>query len=198
MTCEQELARTLKKLVLSGSRHGTKLDYSQVDREVVSAAIVQYLEQAQRLGQGFAQQQLGQQSRGLGNALKSVVTTAQNLMSRAINWATSLFSEQVEALGDDASSDDIEAVMESVAEQVADTYATTEIQTVIEETVLDALQASGVAQIEAVNEPDACALCVTNAEAGPIPIGSTFPSGHTNAPFHNRCRCHIQAVGGQS
>ena len=36
--------------------------------------------------------------------------------------------------------------------------------------------------------------CDENAEAGPIPFGTNFPSGQSHSPFHVRCQCSIQAV----
>ncbi len=125
-----------------------------------------------------------------------LIDRAKNLIQRALTWAKDLFASKVDDLGDDASSDDIEQALEDVSITVAETLGLTEIQSVVEEIVQDEFVAAGIGQIEAVNEPGACAMCVANAEAGPINIGDTFPSGDTNAPFHGRCRCHTVPSGG--
>jgi len=125
-----------------------------------------------------------------------LIDRAKNLIQRALTWAKDLFASKVDDLGDDASSDDIEQALEDVSITVAETLGLTEIQSVVEEIVQDEFVAAGIGQIEAVNEPGACAMCVANAEAGPINIGDTFPSGDTNAPFHGRCRCHTVPAGG--
>lgn len=38
---------------------------------------------------------------------------------------------------------------------------------------------------------DVCAICAGNAAVGPVPIGSPYPSGDTDAPAHVRCRCAV-------
>ena len=126
----------------------------------------------------------------------SLLDRAKNLIQRALSWAKDLFTSKVDDLGDDASSDDIEQALEDVSITVAETLGLTEIQSVVEETVMNEFVAAGIGQIEAVNEPGACAMCVANAEAGPINIGDTFPSGDSQAPAHNRCRCHVAPIGG--
>jgi len=102
----------------------------------------------------------------------------------------------VDDLGDDASEDDALSALDDTALVVAETLGLTEIQSVVEETVMGELQASGIAQVEWVNEPGACPICLDNADAGPVNIGDTFPSGDSQAPAHNRCRCHTVPAGG--
>lgn len=38
---------------------------------------------------------------------------------------------------------------------------------------------------------EGCDYCEENAEAGPIPLGSEFPSGDTEPPAHPNCRCSV-------
>ncbi len=198
LQCEQNLAHHLSILVLSGDIRDHVLSFQQVYRDDAAAAIAPYLEQAQALGHGYAQKQLARLERGLGNAIKGgmqwAIDQARILVDRALSWAQELFASKIEELGDDATDEDIEEALEEVAETVADTLALTDIQSVIEQAVMSDLEDAGIAMIEAVNEPDACELCMQNAEAGPIPIGTPFPSGETSAPFHHRCRCHVEAV----
>lgn len=196
LDCEKKLERSLASLVLQGKVTKSTVSYEHVDRDYAARAIVQYLEQAQALGKRFAEQQLATLARSIvvGNPLGSLLDRARDLVDRVLTWAKDLFVSKVEALGEDADEESIEQALEDTAEIVSETQASTEIQGVIEQEVMDELQAAGTTMIEAVNEPDACELCVANAEAGPIPIGSAFPSGDTNTPFHHRCRCHVQGV----
>jgi 8-oxo-dGTP pyrophosphatase MutT (NUDIX family) len=43
---------------------------------------------------------------------------------------------------------------------------------------------------------NACGPCAANAAAGPITVGSKFPSGHTAPPAHPHCGCHLDTEGG--
>ena len=160
-----------------------------------------YLAQAQELGRKYAAKYvelpIRSQEAVIGaDIVPGLIDRAKNLIQRALTWAKDLFASKVDDLGDDASSDDIEQALEDVSITVAETLGLTEIQSVVEETVQGEFVQAGIGQIEAVNEPGACAMCVANAEAGPINIGDTFPSGDTNAPFHGRCRCHTVPAGG--
>lgn len=38
---------------------------------------------------------------------------------------------------------------------------------------------------------EGCEYCEENADAGPVPLGSEFPSGDTEPPAHPNCRCSI-------
>ena len=124
-------------------------------------------------------------------AAKSLVQGAKDLIDRALSWASDLFASQVEQLGDDASEEDIEAVLEDVAVNVAENIGLTAIQDTIEQTVLDEFRAAGVAKKIWVDEPGACEKCVNNASAGAIGIDESFPSGDDQPTAHNRCRCHL-------
>lgn len=48
----------------------------------------------------------------------------------------------------------------------------------------------GVEQVEWL-VADPCDLCADNADASPIPIGDTFPSGDNEPPAHPNCMCSI-------
>jgi 8-oxo-dGTP pyrophosphatase MutT (NUDIX family) len=54
-------------------------------------------------------------------------------------------------------------------------------------------QQLGINQVRWVLDPSSktCPRCIANAEAGTVPIGSTFPSGDRTVPAHPRCRCAI-------
>lgn len=148
-------------------------------------AIAQLLEQAQTLGRQYASKQLAQLERSwhIGSPSR-LLGRAGNLLDRAIQWSRDLFLSNDQA--------DAQA-LEDIAERVSETLASTETTDVIEETVMDELQAAGTKKKSWNVEPGACELCTTNAEAGAIPIGQAFPSGHQRAPGHERCRCHVDA-----
>ncbi len=182
----------LKSLIKSAQIRGKTLSF-EGDTINTAHEITVFLGQAQTLGHGYAEKQLAQVERGVVSALSGgvqwAIDQASNLIDRALSWAKELFASKVEDLGDEASAEDIEQALEGVAENVAETLATTEIQDVVEKTVMNDLQDAGVAMVEIVCDPDACDLCMANADAGPIPIGTAFPSGETSPPFHRRCRC---------
>lgn len=41
---------------------------------------------------------------------------------------------------------------------------------------------------------DPCPICIANAAAGAIPLGTAFPSGHQAPTAHPDCRCELTAV----
>jgi len=58
---------------------------------------------------------------------------------------------------------------------------------------LDGYQRLGVTMGRWMVDPasNVCAVCIGNAEAGPVPIGDVYPSGAAQAPAHPRCRCAV-------
>lgn len=56
----------------------------------------------------------------------------------------------------------------------------------------DLARLDGVTHLVWQTDPDKpCPICVSNADAGPVPIGTAFPSGDYSPPVHPRCRCAI-------
>ena len=45
-----------------------------------------------------------------------------------------------------------------------------------------------------LDDPLACPVCRTNADAGPIDIDKSFPSGDMTVPCHPRCSCDVISV----
>jgi hypothetical protein len=39
-----------------------------------------------------------------------------------------------------------------------------------------------------------CSICVVNSEAGPVPIGQPYPSGHSRPGIHVKCGCSLAPV----
>ena len=186
--------------IIKSQRDGKSFKDRQID-DVIIQHVAEYLQQAQVLGKQYAAKYvelpIPSQEAVIGaDIVPGLLDRAKNLIQRALTWAKDLFTSKVDALGDDANEDDVLSALDDTALVVAETLGLTEIQSVVEETVMDEFVQAGIGQIEAVNEPGACAMCVANADAGPINIGDTFPSGDTNAPFHGRCRCHTVPAGG--
>jgi hypothetical protein len=58
--------------------------------------------------------------------------------------------------------------------------------------------ANGVDRTDWIAAAGACPLCQRNVDAGPVRLGSSFPSGATGPPGHPHCRCatapHIESI----
>jgi SPP1 gp7 family putative phage head morphogenesis protein len=93
-------------------------------------------------------------------------------------WTTSKLADAMDAvLGDPAR---------------ADMISTTELARAVSQASLDTYKTNGITQVawEAADNP--CeALCLPNAEAGPITTGDSFPSGVDAPPAHPLCRCAL-------
>jgi hypothetical protein len=73
------------------------------------------------------------------------------------------------------------------------TGATTETTNASSAAALDTYRANNVEMGQWELDPNLknCATCVINSEAGPVPVGQPYPSGHTRPPIHGRCGCGI-------
>jgi SPP1 gp7 family putative phage head morphogenesis protein len=79
----------------------------------------------------------------------------------------------------------------------AELIARTEIATAHNEGSLDGYKAASAAGIAIQKEwldSDGCDECSENADAGPIDLDDTFPSGDDCPPAHPNCRCAISPV----
>lgn len=76
------------------------------------------------------------------------------------------------------------------------TAATTETTNASSAAAMDVYRANNVelGTWELDPQLNNCGICVTNSEAGPVPIGQPYPSGHTRGPIHGRCGCGIAPV----
>ena len=45
-----------------------------------------------------------------------------------------------------------------------------------------------------LDDPEACVICRTNADAGPIEIDDVFPDGSATVPAHVNCSCDLASV----
>ncbi len=65
--------------------------------------------------------------------------------------------------------------------------AETELSRAIHAGMQDTYEANGIAMVAWVHLPGACARCMVNAAASPLPVGRPWPEG--SVPVHARCRC---------
>jgi hypothetical protein len=160
---------------------------SHEDQESAAHTLASIIEQAQAIGHAHAAQERGIAWGGnFSNALSSAWDIVTNFVGRMKDWITGQ-----ESGGADLSEDDVVAEIDSLASTVAGV----EVASAIEQEVLDSLQSQGFMQIAWIAQPGACPLCVANAEASPLPIGSEWPSGDTIPPAHPHCRCSIGSAG---
>ncbi|MHA6764693.1 NUDIX hydrolase [Streptacidiphilus sp. PAMC 29251] len=73
------------------------------------------------------------------------------------------------------------------------TIALTEITRSSGLAALFGYQQLGVSRVQWLIDPsgNVCPRCLANAGAGPVALGTTFPSGDRSVPAHPRCRCAV-------
>ncbi len=138
----------------------------------------------------------GNESRGLINAFKNIAGQAVQIVGGIIEQLKEKAREILDAIFGSGEIDDVDAAiaeaeteLEEWAADYSDLVAITEVTAAIEEAIIDEAIQQGAEQIWWVDSPGACEYCIANAEASPLPIGSTFPSGDQVPPAHPRCRC---------
>lgn len=86
----------------------------------------------------------------------------------------------------------VEAMREKLVRDRAKTIAQTEMGDAIEAGNLErAKKRKATHKTWLIVQGRVCPICIANAQAGPILIDESFPSGHTHAPAHPRCRCTV-------
>ena len=75
----------------------------------------------------------------------------------------------------------------------AHTTAWTEMNRATSAATLAEYAADGIPASEWMTAFDqrVCPFCAKNEEAGPVPLGEAYPSGHRRPPGHPRCRCGL-------
>lgn len=68
--------------------------------------------------------------------------------------------------------------------------AQTEMSRAVSVATRDRYETAGVGQVEWL-VAEGCEVCQENADAGPIDIGDTFPSGDSEPPAHPNCMCAL-------
>lgn len=94
-----------------------------------------------------------------------------------------------------ASADEIATALRGVLDDPHWAYMTavTETNRAMSAATLDEYEQSGVdgkGWLTAFDQR-VCPICGGNEDAGPIPLGEAFPSGHQRPPAHPRCRCGL-------
>lgn len=71
--------------------------------------------------------------------------------------------------------------------------ARTETSRAVNVATRDRYESSNVQEVEWLAS-DSCEICAENADASPIGIGDTFPSGDSEPPAHPNCECALAPV----
>lgn len=173
------------KRLLKSLKFDTDTQPSQADQARVAQEIADLLQRAKAIGHTHASDE-AQESHAWGGSFSDMWQSARDIVSNFVQRVVDWFSGQDE---EDLTDEEIQAEVDSLAETVGDT----EIASAIESAVMDELTNQGFMQIAWIAQPGACPMCMENAAASPLPIGSTWPSGDTIPPAHPRCRCSIGA-----
>ena len=75
--------------------------------------------------------------------------------------------------------------------QWAEMVAVTELNRATSFASMQQYGQAGIQFVEWLDVPGACPVCRGNADAGPVRVGSSFPSGASAPPAHPYCRCGI-------
>lgn len=95
-----------------------------------------------------------------------------------LGWTTKQIAQALDTIIDDP--------------QHALTIAQTEMSRAVSIATRDAYETAGVEQVEWL-VAEGCDECQENADASPIGIGDTFPSGDSEPPAHPNCMCALAA-----
>lgn len=124
-------------------------------------------------------------------------------MQQASSWAASIGGNRLKALAmalavAGAAGATAVALAAAIRAVLGDTawaqsVAVTEITRASTTAAQDVYRAAGVQQIYWGAEQDerTCEVCLDNAGAGPLPIGTAWPSGVDAPPQHTSCRCWL-------
>lgn len=174
------MKRLLKSLTFADGEKPSQADQARITNEIADL-----LQRAQRIGHEHASDK-AQEGISWGGAFTDMWQSARDIVSNFVQRVADWITGQDE---EDLTDADIQAEVDSLAETVGDT----EIASAIESAVMDELNAQGFMQVAWIAMPGACALCMENAAASPIPIGTPFPSGDNYPPAHPHCRCSLGA-----
>ena len=134
------------------------------------------------------------QATGAANGLETLLDDAGiTIRSVAANRMDKLAQALSDAL---AAGDSVDTLARDLVdilddEAWAERVAVTEISRAMSAATLNTYRANGISQVSWLVAADqrTCVLCINNESAGPIPIGSSFPSGAVHPPQHPSCRC---------
>lgn len=133
----------------------------------------------------------------LGDAA-GLATLTDGALAAAEGMATTVLTRLARILidktGGDSPADIAKAMRDAIADPIdATAIAISEVTRASGAAAIDAYRRLGIAMGEWAIDPasNVCAVCVDNANTGPVPIGDPYPSGHAHAPAHPRCRCAV-------
>ncbi|MGW5123303.1 phage minor head protein [Streptomyces sp. NPDC004069] len=131
---------------------------------------------------------------GAANGLETLLDDAGiTIRSVAANRMDKLAGALSDALAAGDSADTLGRTLRDILDDSAwaERVAVTEISRAVSAATLSTYTANGIRQVSWLTAPGqrTCAVCITNESAGPIPVGSAFPSGATYPPQHPSCMC---------
>lgn len=103
-------------------------------------------------------------------------------------------ADALASLGDDTDEDAVSAAVNGVLDDRAwaDRATLTEVVRAAAYAAMGVYAAAMVThQTWETAAGDVCPICLRNADAGPVPVGQNFPSGHSQPPAHPWCRCGL-------
>lgn len=112
-------------------------------------------------------------------------------------WLTKIIND---SLKENLSPEEIAKLIKSVVNKTAsnrgDLIAEHEAALALGEMEMEVYRRSGVQYVKWITARDelVCETCMENEEAGPIEIGTLFPSGVLTTPAHHRCRCLLLPI----
>lgn len=126
-----------------------------------------------------------------------------NWSQRSASWATSIAANRLKVIAKalaegGVAGATVAALAAAIRGALSDaawalSVAVTEITRASTQAASDAYRAAGVQQVYWGAEQDekTCEICLTNAGAGPLPLGTAWPSGVDGPPQHTSCRCWL-------
>jgi hypothetical protein len=120
--------------------------------------------------------------------VSGIISHAKEAISNALNKNNSDEGDHLNP------SDVAQSAHQDLVDYLPDLTSETEVHGVIQQSVVDTLQDSGVAMMQWIADPGACQICQDLAESDPVPVDGEFQDGITCPPMHPRCRCNVVPV----
>lgn len=167
----------------------------QGDQEQLEQELATLLQQASALGEQYGLAMIKHQERAIslgGGIIGRFLQRAKDIVFGIVGRVRDIVSN---ILGNGGTAEDAQDAVDNLLESMPEIVAETEVHAEIEQAVADVFEINGVGMIDWVTSPGACPLCETNEEAGPLPRGSSWPSGDERPPAHPSCKCNLVPAG---
>jgi SPP1 gp7 family putative phage head morphogenesis protein len=129
---------------------------------------------------------------GLETLLDDAGVTIRSVAANRLDKLAQALSDAL-ARGDSADTlgRDLRGILDDPA--WAERLAVTEIARGVSAATAFTYQVNGIRQVSWLTAVDqrVCAVCVSNEDVGPIPLGTSFPSNVQYPPAHPSCRCTL-------